>query len=317
MGKKKTRIVGLAIFGAFLCLSSSLALGECNVSINGTPYSGTIQGAINSVTLPYTRIDVSGICNENLFISELKDYLSIYGPATINGVTPPYNPINPNPPVIQTIGKGTRIQDLTINSREDQDGIQVIRGGSAFIENNTVQGIGRSGIVVAMSSFAHITGNTIQGNFADGIMVVDNSTARIGVRNHDETTATANTIQGNEYGVTVVRSSSATIVGNTISGNTYDGVRVAMVSQAEISDNTIDANGRFGILVTQNSGVNLGRDTENTIFDRPNSSTVGNGAYGLSCSIGGYADGRLGTLNGVGKKTATSFTKDCIDSLIP
>jgi parallel beta-helix repeat protein len=319
MGKRKIRIVGLAIFifGAFLYLSSSVALGQCNVSINGITYAGTIQSAIGSVTLPYTTINVSGTCDENLFISELKDYLSITGPATINGVTPPYNPINPNPPVIQTIGKGIRIKDLTINSTEGQDGIQVIRGGTAFIENNTIQGSGRSGIVVAMSSFAHIIGNTIQSNFADGIMVVDNSTARIGVRNHDETTATPNTIQGNEYGVTVVRSSSALIVGNTISGNTYDGIRIAKVSQADISNNTINGNGRYGILVTQNSGVNLGRDTGDTIFDSPNTTTVGNSVKGLSCSIGGYADGRLGTLNGVGKHNATEFTKDCIDSLIP
>jgi parallel beta-helix repeat protein len=317
MGKKKIRIAGLLILGAFICLSSSVALGQCNVFINGAPYVGTIQSAIGSVTLPYTTINVSGTCNENLFISELKDYLTITGPATINGVAPPSNPINPNPPVIQTIGRGTRIQDLTIKSMVGQDGIQVIRGGTAFIENNTVQGSGRSGIVVAMSSFAHIMGNTIEDGFVDGIMVADNSTARIGIRNHDETDATPNIIQGNEYGVTVVRSSSALIVGNTISGNTHDGIRIAMVSQADISNNTINGNGRYGILVTQNSGVNLGRDTGATIFDLPNNSTVRNGAYGLSCSIGGYADGRLGTLKGAGKHDATSFTKDCIDSLIP
>ena len=117
--------------------------------------------------------------------------------------------------------------------------------------------------------------------------------------------------------MTAVRSSSALIVGNTISENTYDGIRVAKVSQADISNNTIDGNGRYGILVTQNSGVNLGRDTGTTILDLPNTTTVGNGDKGLSCSIGGYADGRLGTLKGVGKKNATDFTKDCIDSLIP
>ena len=320
MREKKIRIVSLAIFGVFICLSSSAALGACDVSItigNTTYNYSSIQQAIASVNSPYTTINVSGTCDENLFISELKDYLSITGPATINGIPNPSNPINPNPPAIQTIGKGIRIKGLTINSTEGQDGIQVIRGGTAFIENNTIQGSGRSGIVVAMSSFAHIIGNTIQSSFADGILVADNSTARIGVRNHDETTATPNTIQGNEYGVTVVRSSSALIVGNTISGNTYDGIRIAKVSQADISDNTINGNGRYGILVTQNSGVNLGRDTGTKILDLPNSSTVGNGDKGLSCSIGGYADGRLGTLKGVGKKNATDFTKDCIDSLIP
>jgi parallel beta-helix repeat protein len=320
MRKKKIGIVGLAISGVFLCLLSSVASGACHVSVtvDDTIYTyPSIQKAIESVNSPYAIIKVNGTCDENLFISEQRNYLSITGPATINGVTPPDNPINPNPPVIQTLGKGTRIFDLTINSREGQDGIQVIRGGTAFIESITLQGSGRSGIVVAMSSFAHIIGNTIQGTFADGIMVADNSTARIGVRNHDETTASPNTIQGNEYGVTVIRSSSALIVGNTISGNRYDGIRIAKVSQADISNNTINGNGRYGILATQNSGVNLGRDTGDTIFDSPNTTTVGNGVKGLSCSLGGYVDGRLGTLNGLGKHNATEFTKDCVDSLIP
>src|SRR4030042_3086031 len=148
MGKKKIRLMGLAIFGAFLCLSSSLALGQCNVFIGPTTFA-SIQSAIGSVTDPYTRIDVNGTCNENLFISELKDFLSIVGPATIIG--------NPDKPVIQTIGKGIRIQDLTI--RGGQDGIQVIRGGTAFIENNIIENSQRSGIILAMNSYAHIFNN--------------------------------------------------------------------------------------------------------------------------------------------------------------
>jgi parallel beta-helix repeat protein len=309
MGKIRMRIVSLVIFGAVLCLSSSMALGQCNVSIGSTAYT-TIQAAILAATAPRTVINVSGTCHENLFISELNDYLSLIGigPATIIG----YDTAKP---VIQTTGRGTRIQNLTIKG--GQDGIQVIRGGTAFIEDNIIENNFRSGIVVTMNSFAHIINNTIQDNSEDGILVSDSSTARVGVRNRDETTSSPNIIQENGYGVTVVRASSALIVGNTISENTYDGVRIAKVSQADISNNTIDGNGRYGILVTQNSGVNLGRDTGTTILDFPNSSTVGNGDKGLSCSIGGYADGRLGTLKGVGKKNATDFTKDCIDSLIP
>ena len=87
-------------------------------------------------------------------------------------------------------------------------------------------------------------------------------------------------------------------MGNTISENGGDGTRVARASQADISDNTIDGNSGNGILVTQNSGVNLGNDTGETIFDLPNTTTLKNGHFGLKGTIGGYADGRLGILDG-------------------
>jgi parallel beta-helix repeat protein len=308
MEAKKIRIMGSVLLGVFICLSSTLASGQCEVSIGSTSYS-SIQAAINSVSSPYTTIHVGGTCNENLFISELKDYLSLVGPATIYG-TP-----DPSQPVIQTIGKGTRIQNLTL--RGGRDGIQVIRGGTAFIENNTIENNERSGIILAMNGYAHILGNTIQANPEDGISVTENSTARIGVRSHDDTGASPNTIRQNAYGVTVSRSSSGLIVGNTIGENTYDGIRIAKASQADICSNVVDDNGRHGIFVTQNSGVNLGRDTGTSIFDLPNTTTVANGEKGLSCSIGGYADGRLGSLKGTGKNSATHFTKNCVDSLIP
>jgi hypothetical protein len=78
--------------------------------------------------------------------------------------------------------------------------------------------------------------------------------------------------------------------------NTENGINVNKVSVAEISDNTIDGNGQNGIFVIEGSGVSLGNDIGNPIFDLPNSGANGN--RGLSCSIGGYVDGVLGTLNG-------------------
>ena len=60
-----------------------------------------------------------------------------------------------------------------------------------------------------------------------------------------------------------------------------------------------DGNNGNGIFVTQNSGVNLGNDRGDTIFDRPNTTTIENGLFGLKGTIGGYADGWLGTLDGV------------------
>ena len=316
MNKRMMKITfGLAFGGAFLWLLPSIGLSQippCTASVGGNTY-GKIQDAINLTTSPYPTISVTGVCNENLIINELKDYIRLTvppgGTATITGT-------NPSMPAITIIGKGITVEKFTINGA--QDGIQVVRGGTAFIENNISIETGGYGIVLAFNSYAQIRGNNIQNNPRGGIVVTYNSFARIGFRSNSNKDPVPNFIQGNAFGVLVGSSSSAQIIGNTISSNTEDGVRVSKVSQADISDNDIDGNGRNGILVEQNSGVNLGRDTEVTFFDHPNrSDEEGNGAYGLRCDTGGYADGRLGTLDGVGKKTATYFAKSCVDSLIP
>jgi parallel beta-helix repeat protein len=115
----------------------------------------------------------------------------------------------------------------------------------------------------------------------------------------------------------VSRSSSARIITNTISNNIGGhGVIVFRVSHADISNNTIDGNGIDGIRVQDNSGVNLGRDTGTNPDELPNNTTANNTGFGIRCFRGGYADGRLGTLNGAsGDKDFNDST--CVDSLIP
>jgi parallel beta-helix repeat protein len=301
---------GLLFGGAFPWFLPSIGLTQCNVSVGGVSYP-SIQNAINTTTSPVT-ISVTGTCYENLVINELEVNTRLTVPlgqtATITGT-------NSSMPTIMILGRSITVENFTING--PFNGIQVFFGGTAFIKHNTIS-TGGYGIMVLFNSYASIDENTITNNLRDGIVVSNNSYANIGSGGWDwDPVSVPNIIQGNEYGVSVSRSSSAKIVGNTISSNTYDGVRVVKVSHAEISDNTIDGNGQNGILVVQNSGVNLGRDTGETIFDLPNSSIVGNGAFGVSCDTGGYADGRLGTLDGVKKHSATHFTKNCIDSLIP
>ena len=112
-------------------------------------------------------------------------------------------------------------------------------------------------------------------------------------------------------GIILRGSACARIVGNTISNNTDDGIKVVEASVADIAGNLIDGNGQNGIFVSQGSGVNLGNDTGDTIFDLPNSGT--NGDKGLSCSIGGYVDGLLGTLDGL--HGALRISKGCFNSV--
>lgn len=133
-------------------------------------------------------------------------------------------------------------------------------------------------------------------------------------RTADDTVASPNVIRDNGlHGISVTLSSSARIAGNTIAGNFRNGINVDRASQANISDNTIDGNGQNGIFVTENSGVNLGSDAGAGIFDAPNRTAVNNALRGIACRLGGYANGRLGTLNG--GSAAKNFGASCLDSL--
>ena len=255
---------------------------------------------------------MSGTCAENVLIPEGKDGITLNGggTATING------PNITTQATVMVRAREVTIKHLTITG--GYDGIWVVMGGHARIEENTIQGAARNGVSVGMGSAAQIINNTIQNNLSDGVAVNESSAARIGVLTTFDTETYPNTIQNNgESGILVTRSSSALIVGNTITNNTLDGVRVVRASHADIANNTIDDNKENGILVSMNSGVNLGNDSGETIYDLVNTTTVGqkNLKYGIKCATGGYVDGRKGSLKGV--KGVVSVGGGGIDSTIP
>jgi parallel beta-helix repeat protein len=241
----------------------------------------------------WSIISVTGTCRENIEIYSLKTGITLLavGTAVISGA-------NPAIPTVLVGGDNHTIKGFTITG--GQHGIIVYRNGNVIIDGNTIESTGGHGIGLENSATARIVNNTIRNNrYGDGIRINENSSARIGIKYPFDISAQANTIEHNAgNGITVLNSSSALIVGNTISENAGDGIKVARVSQADISSNTIDSNNGNGIFVTQNSGANLGNDTGDTIFDRPNTTTVENGLFGLKGTIGGYADGLLGTLDG-------------------
>ena len=165
----------------------------------------------------------------------------------------------------------------------------------SFESPNVIEGNTGSGISISRSSSARISTNSIKSNLGGGISVTDNSTADI---SPSAETGIANTIEGNggadpnrRDGVSVGRSSSARIVGNSIINNTRDGVRLFRSSQADISGNTINGNQQHGINMFENSGVNL--DLANS-----GANGVGPGFFGLRCRTGSYASGTIGTLTG-------------------
>jgi parallel beta-helix repeat protein len=299
MGRRMYVIWALVVLGVFVCSVPAVA-GTVNCS------KQRLQAFINKAQNGATIL-VKGTCIENIEVPENLSGITLdgQGSAIISGP-------NANKHTIQVRGRAINIKGFTITG--GLDGIGVIRGGTARIENNTLQNTERFGIEVVEHSYAEILGNTIQNNPKDGIYINENSSARIGFTFYPIPDPRPNTIQSNGgSGVFVIRSSNAIIVANTITNNKENGVKVVRTSHADISDNTINGNQDHGVAAFQNSGVNLGNDSGSTIFDLPNTGV--NSSWGIRCSLGGYVDGRRGDLDG--DQGDIFVDVSCLNSTIP
>jgi len=303
---RTTTKIGIVVSVLGFALWLLPAVGEAVIKTVSCPLE-TIQGKLKTLK-PGDTLLVSGICNENVIITEdLQNViLDGQGIATVGGP-------DATASTIAVRGRGITIRKF-FSITGGQDAIRVDRGGTATIADNTIQNSGRNGILATENASARIVNNMIQNNPAHGISVSQNSSVHVGFLTID-TPAGPNTIQTNgAVGVFVGNSSSASIVNNIIRDNFVDGIRVQQVSHAQISGNTIDANGQSGVVVLEYSGVNLG-SSPTPLFDVPNATTIGdvNGHFGVHCRTGGYAKGDLGTLNGgFGDK---DIETTCIDGL--
>ena len=109
----------------------------------------------------------------------------------------------------------------------------------------------------------------------------------------------------------MLRSSTARIIGNTLSGNRSNGLTVQQASHADVAGNVFNGNGQYGIRVVGNSGVNLA-DSAMHLFEQPNTTTAPNGVFGIRCELGAYMEGPLGSLRGRRGVKDVSDTS-CID----
>jgi parallel beta-helix repeat protein len=303
---KKHLAMALFLLGTFSIILAQVAAAQVVVTCPDQLLQAAIDSAPNNST-----ITVNGPCSENISIGTSRAGITLDGGgnATIIG------PDTSTKPTVLISGRSITIKGFVISG--GLDGILVVTGGIAVIDGNQIQATFRNGITVSMSSNVRIINNTIQNNPGYGISVLEMSSARIGFSNASDLTASENVIQKNgQAGILVMRSSYAGIVGNTISDNVLDGITVAKVSQADIASNAIDRNGGNGINVSDNSGVNLGNDTGNTIFDLPNfsedpkckpptcadcsphPSPYCNKKFGVKGLLGAYLDGRMGNLKG-------------------
>jgi parallel beta-helix repeat protein len=262
-----------------------------------------------AVAKPGDTIQVSGACSENVSIFSEVVRIILDG----QGKTAIQAPPKGDGFIIR--GREITVKGFTITG--GRDGIHlsgVAAGASANIVGNTIRTTGRHGIHLDHSSVGRIAGNTIEDVHASGIDVAEGSVARIGYLlrplGHG-----ANTIRNaGGHGIAVTRGSSARIVGNAIENNKGSGVFVTRNSQADIFGNSISGNAGNGITASHNAGVNL--DNEDQLFNLgPNQTDPGskNAGAGLSGSVGGYADGPMGTLDGV--RGAKEMDGTCIDRL--
>lgn len=94
-----------------------------------------------------------------------------------------------------------------------------------------------------------------------------------------------------------------TIDGNTIKNNATHGVEVLTSASANIASNEINSNSSAGVMVGDQATVRLGEQSGNSIFNLPNSTTIGAGQVlnadaGIRCQRKGIALGRICMLNG-------------------
>jgi parallel beta-helix repeat protein len=262
-------------------LASSATAVDCSAG-------GKLQTAINSAVAGDVIV-VQGVCVESITVPDEAVRITIDGQGSGTVRSP-----SAGAATIAVLGRNITIKRLIITG--GRSGIQVLRGGSALIDGNTIQQAAGSGILILQDGHARIVNNIIQSNTLYGIGVQESSIVRVGFLDNAGPVL-GNHIQNNGAGgVAVIRGSSATLLGNFISENSGPGVLVSGTSYGLLAGNQIDANLGDGVAVSQNSAVQFGDETG--IFDPPNKTVVPNGGAGVRCTINSSVNGILGTLTG-------------------
>jgi parallel beta-helix repeat protein len=134
---------------------------------------------------------------------------------------------------------------------------------------------------------AEIIANTITGN-ESGIQIQDSSTA----------TVVENTVDNNgDDGIFITGGSMAEIIANTITGNRLRGVDIGNTSQARVIGNNISDNAQDGIFISGNSTeVEIARTTitgndDGIRIQGSSSATIGDGVIGQNRGNGIFLTG--------------------------
>lgn len=291
----------------FLVLTAAPKIGATTLSVDCN--KGGAVGPVLSRLKPGDVVLVQGTCQENILIQAELHRITLDGQhkATIKAA-------DARRPAIQVLGREVTIKGFIVTG--GSFGIAINRGATAVVDTNTIQHSVNAGLEVSHNSFARIVNNTIQHNTQHGILVLGSSSVHIGVWYTDDKVPRPNVIQNNGGdGIQVLRSSTARIIGNTLSGNRRNGLTIQQASHADVAGNVFNDNGQYGILVVGNSGVNLA-DSAMRLFEQPNTTTAPNRVFGIRCGVGAYVEGPLGSLSGRSGVKDMSDTS-CIDRSSP
>ena len=268
--------------------------------------AGKTIASVYATVKPGDTVLVSGTCKEQVSIPPEITRVTFDGQKKTTIVHPGGQQASPH--AFYNRGKEIIIKGFTVTG--GQDGIHLSGPASAVIDGNVVTKNSGRGIHIDKGSIARILNTTVEQSGGIGIDITGASYAYIGVYIPRVPALAPNTIRNNGGpGINIERTSGAWIVGNTISGNKQSGIEVHRNSQADVIGNTINGNGGDGISVSFNSGVNFDSEPRK---DGPNQTTGGqnNAGAGVKCTLGGYIDGPLGTLNGT--RGPKEFDRTCI-----
>jgi parallel beta-helix repeat protein len=297
--------VVIVFLGLGLTAASRVAAETATVDCN----TGGAVGPTLARLKPGDVLLVQGTCRENILIQAGINHVILdgQGKGTIHAP-------DPRQPAVQVLGREITIKGLTVTG--GQFGIAINRGATAIVDGNTMQNAALSGLEVSQNSFARVVKNNIRQNQSHGVLVLGSASVHFGVMQTGDRVPQPNVVENNGGdGIVVLRSSTARIIGNTISGNRRHGLTVQQASHADVAANVFNGNGGDAIRVFGNSGVNLA-DSAMHLFEQPNTTTTPNGSFGIQCEVGAYIEGPLGTLNGRRGAKDVSDTS-CVDRTTP
>jgi hypothetical protein len=292
---------------ALIPLAMGVAADAMADTKNLTCHPGSSITAALAQLAPGDVLQVRGVCKMNVVIAPHVSDVTLQG---VNGAI--VQGVDMTQSVILIRGRGITGTGLTVTG--GLEGIQVVDGGFTWIDGNTIRLNSSVGIAVNSNSTARIWNNVIEYNSGGGVAVVNNSSALIGAPNSNDPVPSPNTIRNDSGGpgVSMQGSSSARVVGNTITGNGFNRILLARGSQAQVAGDNISANTGDGILAIHNSTIHLAFG--GGILAAPNSTDAANTGYGVQCFGGVFITGRLGTLLG---SSGASNTADCSGGLAP
>jgi len=158
-----------------------------------------------------------------------------------------------------------------------QNGVQISRGATGTVSNNTISGNfyegsdwSGSGILLYYSKNVTVSGNTLTGN-QTGIYINGQDTTYL----TEGTQVTGNSLTGGKYGIALLHTKDTTISGNTISGNSGSGIRArADEINTLIQSNTITGNNTSK--ATDAAGILIAADADATKITISKNKLTGN-----------------------------------------